>query len=175
MIETIVVAVDGSEHARKAAELAGDLGARYGAKLVLVTVALPPSHLPEGLRRMAESEHLVDPEGRRLPPLHNVPGETMAALRDFGESDLDEAASIRISEWILDYAASRAKEHGAERVRKRLETGDPVTAILRAAQEEHADLIVCGSRGLSALGSLLMGSVSHKLCQLARCSCITVK
>lgn len=41
MIETILLAVDGSGHARKAVDYAIDIAARYGAKLVIVTVQPP--------------------------------------------------------------------------------------------------------------------------------------
>ena len=40
MIKTILVATDGSDHAKKALSLASDLGAKYGARLVLVHVLL---------------------------------------------------------------------------------------------------------------------------------------
>ena len=35
MIRTILVATDGSDHAKKALTLASDLGAKYGAKMAL--------------------------------------------------------------------------------------------------------------------------------------------
>ena len=35
--------------------------------------------------------------------------------------------------------------------------------------------VVVGSRGLSEIRGLLLGSVSHKVCQLAPCTCVTVK
>ena len=38
VLTTILAAVDGSEHARRAATLAGDLAGRYGARLVIVHV-----------------------------------------------------------------------------------------------------------------------------------------
>jgi nucleotide-binding universal stress UspA family protein len=56
-----------------------------------------------------------------------------------------------------------------------IEDGDPGKEILRYAEEETANLIVMGSRGLSDLQGLLMGSVSHKVSHLSPCSCITVK
>lgn len=175
MIKTIVVPVDGSEHARKAAILAGDIGEKYGAEIVLVTVALRPGHIPPALRKMAEVEHLIDPERGAAPQRHGLPGDTAAAVGDAREVDLDEAAATRIAEWVLEETAQAVKDQGIDAVRKRLEFGEPVETILAVAREEKANLLVMGSRGLSALGGLLMGSVSHKLCQLADCSCITVK
>lgn len=41
MIETILLAVDGSGHARKAVDYGIDIAARYGAKLVILTVQPP--------------------------------------------------------------------------------------------------------------------------------------
>ena len=53
--------------------------------------------------------------------------------------------------------------------------GDPAKCILAAIDEESADFVVMGSRGLSDLKGLLMGSVSHKVSHLAPCTCVTVK
>jgi nucleotide-binding universal stress UspA family protein len=51
------------------------------------------------------------------------------------------------------------------RFRTRLETGarGPAPTLIEVANEEHADLIVTGSRGLGGFGELLLGSVSHQL------------
>lgn len=45
--------------------------------------------------------------------------------------------------------------------------GGPAKAIATIADEEGADLIVVGSRGLSALGGVLLGSVAQRLLHLA--------
>jgi nucleotide-binding universal stress UspA family protein len=45
--------------------------------------------------------------------------------------------------------------------------GDPVEAILQVAEEEHADVIVMGRRGLSRLKGLLLGSVSERVARHA--------
>ena len=55
------------------------------------------------------------------------------------------------------------------------EYGDPAERILDCAKREHVDMIVMGTRGLSDLKGLLMGSVSHKVSHLADCACVTVK
>jgi nucleotide-binding universal stress UspA family protein len=60
MFDTILVAIDGSEHAHKALEVASDLADKYDAKMILVHV-LGEGKPPEALRRMVEAEHLVTP------------------------------------------------------------------------------------------------------------------
>ena len=52
------------------------------------------------------------------------------------------------------------------------DAGEEITGIARSKGFDH---IVMGSRGLSDIKGLLMGSVSHKVSNLADCSCITVK
>lgn len=60
MFRTILVASDGSDHARKALQVASDLAARYEAKLILLHV-LGIGPVPEAIVRMADTEHLTDP------------------------------------------------------------------------------------------------------------------
>lgn len=57
MFETILLAVDGSGHARKAVDYAIDIAVRYGAQLVILTVA-PPGPLPGPLADYAAREDL---------------------------------------------------------------------------------------------------------------------
>jgi nucleotide-binding universal stress UspA family protein len=53
--------------------------------------------------------------------------------------------------------------------------GDAREAILRAAEEWPADLIVLGARGLGALAGFLLGGVSLNVARQARCSVLVVK
>lgn len=48
--------------------------------------------------------------------------------------------------------------------------GTPAAEIIRKAEEWQADLVVVGSRGRSALGRLVLGSVSQKVVNEAGCS-----
>jgi nucleotide-binding universal stress UspA family protein len=57
----------------------------------------------------------------------------------------------------------------------RSELGHPVDRIVAVAAEEHADLIVLGSRGLGAFQSLLLGSVSDGVTHHARCPVLIVR
>ena len=58
----------------------------------------------------------------------------------------------------------------AWRVEAATPAGTPAWEIIKKAQEWHAELIVVGSQGRSALGRLIMGSVSMKVAHEAHCS-----
>ena len=140
MISTIVVAVDGSGHAKRAVALAGELADKHSAELVLVTVSHGP--LPEPLQAFASAE------------------------------DLDHREVLKR---VLRDAEEAARKEGARDVTSTLEDGDPATAILGVAERHGADMIVVGSRGLGELKGLVLGSVSHKVTHLAKCTCVTVR
>jgi nucleotide-binding universal stress UspA family protein len=53
--------------------------------------------------------------------------------------------------------------------------GRAARVILETADAAGADLIVMGSRGLSDLAGLVMGSVTHKVLHVARCPVMVVR
>ena len=67
MFRNIVVATDGSAHARKAIDLASELATKYQSKLILVHV-LQQTHVPESVRHLLEVEHVVEPQPSQRPP-----------------------------------------------------------------------------------------------------------
>ncbi|MFQ6085877.1 MAG: universal stress protein [Candidatus Bathyarchaeia archaeon] len=56
-----------------------------------------------------------------------------------------------------------------------LEYGDPGTMVIQAAEKGDFDLVIMGSRGLTRLRSLLMGSVSYKVSHRAKCPVLIVR
>lgn len=52
--------------------------------------------------------------------------------------------------------------------------GGPAKAIADVARELHADLIVTGTRGHSAVAGLIIGSVAQRLLHLAPCPVLVV-
>jgi nucleotide-binding universal stress UspA family protein len=52
--------------------------------------------------------------------------------------------------------------------------GDPADAIIEASQAEAADLIVLGSHGRGVIGRLVLGSISKRVADGARCRVMIV-
>lgn len=86
-------------------------------------------------------------------------------------SDVQER--IDDSEAILEEAKARASAiPDASFV---LLQGEPSRSLLEYADNQKADLIVLGSRGLGTLGELFLGSVSHYIVQHADIPVLVIK
>lgn len=173
MIKKILVPVDGSVHSIKAVELASDIAGKYGAEIVLLHVLLR-GHMPEGLRKAIEVEVGT---GRTPSPSHlvNMPQEIMARVKDKKTTQLSLEALDVIAKFVLSKVAALCREKGVEKVTQAVEEGNPTKIILEQAERGGADMIVMGSRGLTDLKGMLVGSVSQKVSQLSKCTCVTVK
>ena len=71
-------------------------------------------------------------------------------------------------------AQTTLAEHGVEAGVVELH-GDPAVAILDEADEEGAELIVLGTRGMSTAERWLVGSVSTKVLHHAHCSVLVAR
>ena len=58
---------------------------------------------------------------------------------------------------------------------KRLMEEPPGTMISRVAEVENVEMIIMGSRGLSNLEGLIVGSTTHKVLHLSSCPVLVVK
>lgn len=144
----ILVPIDGSEHSLRALRVACGL-ARAESKKIRLLHVVPDKDIPEALKRYAEVEHIQD------SPAH-----------------LYESA---IAENVLNAARDQAVAIGAEEVECSVEHGDASKGILTAATDGDVDTIVMGTRGLSDIQGLVLGSVAHKVAHGAECRVIAVK
>jgi len=116
-------------------------------------------------RRYDASLHVV--HAYHMPVLVGMPDE-VALPPDFW-TGVKEAASKR-----LDQVVAEVRSAGV-RVTPHLREANPSDAILDVARETGADLIVMGTRGLTGLKHVLLGSVAERTLRLAPCSVLTVK
>lgn len=176
MVNKILIATDGSDHARKAVALGADIAAKYDAEVVLLHVLLR-DHLSENLRHMAEVEYQIGEGGRPLrEAIAAIPeGRFPTASLMPEDAQTPERVLQAVADQVLTAAEQIAREHGARKISKQTEDGNPVSRILEVAKDVNADMIVTGARGLSGLKALMVGSVSHKLTNMAPVTCVTVR
>lgn len=79
-----------------------------------------------------------------------------------------------VAESVLARAAGELTSQGVD-VETSAREGDAANVILDVAQEQNADLIVVGARGLTGFERFLLGSVSSKLSHHAPCSVMIVR
>ena len=173
MIKNIVLAIDGSVHAKHAQAVAIDLASKYEARLTLVHV-LTHDHPSTEFRRMAEVERLSESS----QPRANDKVDTYATVARFigGVNEDKEARTIALlGEQIVNNASASASKAGVKNVTAEVLVGDYANSILEVAKKADADIIVMGRRGLSNLKGFVTGSVSHKVSQRSECSVLTVK
>lgn len=149
MINKILVAVDGSEHADKAVQFAAETAKHHGAELHIIHVISTPVKMPEDLKKYMESEGLQD-------------AAYYKAYRHVGEE-------------VLSRARNDAASAGVENVECHLEEGDAAQEIVNFANRGSFEMIVLGSRGLGKIKGLVLGSVSTKVCHTADQTCVTMK
>jgi nucleotide-binding universal stress UspA family protein len=145
MFQAIVVGTDGSDTAGEAVRQATELARIVGARVHVVS-----AYEPVGSARLRE-------ERRRVP-------EDMQWLVNPRE-DVERA---------LEEAATSLRELGVE-VSTYARQGDPADAILDVAEEQKADLIVVGNKGMSGAKRFLLGSVPNKVSHHAPCTVMIIR
>ncbi|MEM4743298.1 MAG: universal stress protein, partial [Pyrobaculum sp.] len=128
MYRKILIAYDGSDHAKKAIQHAVALAKAFDSALYVITIATDPSQV-----------------------------------------------SIERARRIVDEAARQISNMGVSVAETEVRSGNPPTEILNYAEEREVDLIVMGSRGLSAIQRLVLGSVSQTVVSRARVPVLVVR
>lgn len=147
MFKKILVPLDGSTHSRRAAHVAVDLAQKYDSKVIFMTVT----------RKFKVSDNL-----RRFMQAENLMGEPQYLIDEMTKHIMNEAR---------DYA----KQEGLSKFDVIVREGQPARTIVDYAKDHDIDLIVMGSRGIGDVEGTLLGSVSHKVANLASCMVTTVK
>lgn len=110
--------------------------------------------------------HLVDVVP--LPALNVPVGPAAAEAITRRVADDDRRASAALAS-----TQQRAQAHGVATV-VHLEHGDPAQAIVAAADQMAADVIVVGNRGVDGAGHYVVGNVPEKVLLSAPCDVLVV-
>jgi nucleotide-binding universal stress UspA family protein len=75
---------------------------------------------------------------------------------------------------LAGHAREVAKAAGVQDVRTHVAAGDPANALIDAAEDTLADVIVVGSRGMTGASGFVLGSVPNKVSHHAPCDVLIV-
>ena len=96
-------------------------------------------------------------------------GYTVSYGITISQEELDRNGELAIEATIANINVDQIK------VRKRVESGHPVTLILEEIDKEKIDLVVMGSHGYGPIAGSVLGSVSQRVLQRAYCPVLIVK
>ena len=151
----ILVCLDGSKHSQKALEMTAKIGESCkgeGVGIIYVYDRRPDNYLP-----------FYGYNGVSLTK------EQMSNIKKIIEKDKKEKKRI------LSDALKFLKERGIE-AHAIFREGHPSNTIVNVAYKEGFDMIIIGSRGLSGLKKVFLGSVSNAVVQEVKdCSVLIVK
>lgn len=146
MFASIVAGTDGSSTAQMALRAAVDLAQLAGARLHIVSAY------------EAVSEHRMRSDSLDVPQDAQW---TVGPRADVLE--------------LLAQARLTAVQAGVDHVETFARQGDAADAILDVAEEQSADLIVVGNKGMTGANRFLLGSVPNKVSHHAPCSVLIVR
>ena len=138
-LQKILIAVDGSEHSKRAVEYAIELLKMLQAEIILI-------HCHKNYPTLLGEPYLQQ-------AINKINQEAETLVKPFRE--LFREGNITITERIME---GRAGE-----------------VIVEVANTEKIDLIIMGSRGLSDLEGLIVGSVTHRVLHAASCPVLVVR
>jgi nucleotide-binding universal stress UspA family protein len=145
MFASIVVGTDGSETADEAVKEAMELAKAVGAKVHLVSAFEPVG----GQRLREERQQIPEDMQWMVNPREDVDNTLAEAEELLKGAGVDVAVFAR--------------------------QGDPADAILDVAEEQDADLIVVGNKGMTGAKRFLLGSVPNKVSHHAPCSVMIIR
>ena len=147
MIKKILVATDASAASDRAVSEAAYLASTHEAELLILHV-IRDMQLPTKMKEAPELEAFANTR---------------------------EDVLRQVAENILLEAVENAKSYGVKKVQTAIGSGDPATSVIGFAKRRKVDMIVVGTRGLSKVKGLFMGSVSRKIVNNAEANCLIVR
>lgn len=150
----VLIGHDGSSYADTAIEDLKRAGLPQRVEALVVTVGEPPVVFPLASTGVGE---------------HTFAGERVHSIVDHANKQAAESLSQEKS-FARNAVAKLSSYFPSWNIQSAVVTGRPAKELIRKARELDAELIVVGTQGRSALGRLILGSVSQEVVNDARCS-----
>jgi nucleotide-binding universal stress UspA family protein len=147
-IERILVAVDGSDNAVRAAQVAAVLAEKFNAELIVCHAVETP------FRSFAQ-------HGISFPK--NLLDEYLTAARGDAKKIVDKVIQTAVPDRVKTMRVIQENVFSV------------VEAIVNLAEERKVDLIVIGTRGQTGFKKLVVGSVSSGVISRAACPVLVVR
>jgi nucleotide-binding universal stress UspA family protein len=149
-IGRILVPIDGSENAYRAASFAIDIAKRYGAEVLVIHVVQLNPNLAAfgvyGISLAGDVAKMRDDARKEVAPWFERVKKEADASQVKMQSDIIAEYPLTLAGEILDYA-----------------------------EKNHVDLIVMGSRGRTGFKKMLLGSVASNVVTYASCPVLVTK
>lgn len=145
-VNKILVATDGSEHARRALEIGLNFAEKFESEVLLIHV------IPEPI---VKDYALYPREGKEFDGSMEIITERKTLI----EKEFQHAKEIKPN----------------LKIEKKLVQGSISDRIIEISKSENIDLIVIGHRGLSLTSEILMGSTTRQVAQKTELPLLIVK
>jgi len=105
----------------------------------------------------------------------DMPGYYSRALKKKQLHRIEDGASEMLDDFMQRVVKHHSELKGLKHVESMLVKGLPSTRILEVAEKRNACMIVLGSKGLTGIKHILLGSVAERVVHLARVPVTVVK
>lgn len=150
----LLIGYDGSNDANAAIEDLAHAGLPHDVEALIVSVCDSPTVAPFASHDVIERA---------------VVGDRVRSIVNNANLQVSEEAK-RASELVLNADMRLQSDFPSWQVRGAILSGNPAVELVKKANTWHANLMVVGSQGRSAIGRLILGSVSLEVATNARCS-----
>jgi nucleotide-binding universal stress UspA family protein len=144
----ILVPVDFSACSEAALLLASEMAASLGQRLLVLHVVHDPLNMPGYYARLADKKTRIR---------------------------MEDVAAEMLDQFMAEVSKRHPERDTLHKPELLLVKGIPVTRILQVAEKHKAGMIVMGSKGMTGLRHLLLGSVAEQVLGLAKLPVTVVK
>lgn len=137
-------------------------------------ILIPIDGSKNSKRALSEGKKLSELLGSEITILYVEPEPKFRGPYSEIYMTVETERKEEVGKKVINEGLELLKDHSTP-VNSKFEFGDPADKIIEVAENENVDLIVMGSRGLSAIKRFVLGSVSNKVLNHADTSVLIIR